>query len=104
MGKWTDPEKRQQVFLFPRVVLNKIKAYCEETGQPFDKVIEPGFRIFEQYMINKCAEIDEIRYKAIQAERKMKEDQELVAQYPLQVPGHEVDPFGKSIEEPIPTY
>ena len=99
MQKWTDPQMRQQVFLFPRTVLNKLKAYSEETGQPFDKIIEPGFKIFTQYLINKCSEIDEIRYNAILAEKKAKEEQELAAQYPLQVPGHEVDPVGN--EQPI---
>lgn len=93
MQKWTDPQMRQQVFLFPRTILNKIKAFSEETGQPFDKIIESGFKDFTQYLINKCAEIDEIRYNAILAEKKAKEDQELIAQFPLKVPGHEVDPI-----------
>lgn len=98
MSKWSDPDKKLQGFMINKAVLLKLKAYAEETEQTFENVIKTEFEAFEQTLLNKAREIDEIRFKAIEEMKKQRDEQELAAQFPLKVPGHEVDPIANEPE------
>lgn len=100
MDKYKDPEKKLQGYLHNRTLLMKLKAYAIEIDSTYEKLIENEFEAFEQALIKKGHEIDEIRLKAFQDAREEQERQAELVQYPLQVVGHEVeDKIG--VVEPI---
>jgi hypothetical protein len=101
MSKWSDPERRLQGFMINKSVLFKLKAYAVETEQTFEQVVKDDFEAFEQALVKKATQVDEIRFKAIEAEQVRRIEQALADQHPLIVPGHEVDPLGPQLEQPI---
>ena len=85
--------KVQQMMYFDKTLLKKLKAYALETDTPFHKLIEDETNQFVQLLLAKCEKIDELRMKELEAWKKAREEQELVAQHPLEVIGHEVEPI-----------
>ena len=64
---WKDPEKKAQIVLFNKTLLNKLKAYAIETDQSFHDVIKGPFARFEADLLELSQEIDRIRQQAIVA-------------------------------------
>lgn len=99
---YLDEGKMQQIFYLDEGLLRKLKAYAMETGQTFQELISPEFSNFEQSLILKSTEIDKIRLTALEATKKLIEDQKIAAEHPYKAIGHEVDPIGNiKVEEPI---
>lgn len=63
--KWKDPEKKAQVLLFNKTVLNKLKAYAIETDQPFETVIKGPYERFANELLELSREVDAIRQNAL---------------------------------------
>ena len=64
---WKDPEKKAQLVLFNKTLLNKLKAYAIETDQSFHDVIKGPFERFEADLLQLSQDIDKIRQAAIVA-------------------------------------
>ena len=90
--------KVQQMMYFDKTLLKKLKSYALETDTPFHKLIEEETNQFVQLLLAKCEKIDELRMKELEAYKKSKEERDIVEQFPMKVPGHEVDPIGSEIE------
>lgn len=93
--------KRMIPIYIDESIYREIKVYAASTDQSFQQVIKTESAEFEQTLLKVVTTIKEMRRKAEEEIQKIEEEKELVAQYPMRVAGHEVDPLGTELEQPV---
>lgn len=70
MSNWNDPTRKLQGITINKTVLLKLKAYAQETEQPFYMVIKQELEDFDKALLSKAIEIDKIRFQALEDMKK----------------------------------
>ena len=87
------PGKKMIPFYFDEAIYRTIKVYSALTDQSMQQVLQPIADEIEQSLIKLCGQINEMNRQAELERQRKEEEQRIVAEHPLQVPGHEVDPI-----------
>lgn len=89
-----NPEGKRMIPIYiDEAIYRLVKVYAAETDQSFQQVIKVESESFEQSLLKLADTLREMRRQAEEKRQRQEEEQRIVAEHPLQVPGHEVNPI-----------
>lgn len=95
------PGQKQIPIYIDESVYRVFKIYSAETDQSIQDIVKPLLEEFRKGALILATEIQKMREKVAIERAKLEEEQRLATENPLQVLGHEVNPLGSELEQPI---